>query len=440
MIAIFAFLTLAPIVKGQIISGESVAHDPVYNRYLASDQATGTVWAVDYDGSMTFFASAPPAVKGIMIRNDTAFCAAGTSGLVLFDLENGSEILQISFPGMNNLNDVIGDTSGNVYVSDAQGNKVYKLDLSDLSTELVLDNFDWANGMVFDTVNNRIIICQWISNSPITAINLNDYSTEIVRDDGLYGLDGLAWDVDGNLFVSSQGTGHIYFYDPSFSLPPQAVLYASSGSADIAFNYEDTILAIPNTNSGQLLFVPMRDPDRDLHFEDADNCPQDFNPNQDDADGDNIGDACDECTDTDDDGFGDPEYGANTCDPDYCPDFFDLENADSDGDLIGDSCDNCIGVYNPDQTDNDEDGYGDVCDICGDANGDLSVNIGDVVFIGNHVFRNGECTTNPPIGCAPEPYEAGDVNCDGDVNIGDAVYLGNVIFRPGSPEPCMLCK
>jgi hypothetical protein len=78
--------------------------------------------------------------------------------------------------------------------------------------------------------------------------------------------------------------------------------------------------------------------------------------------------------------------------------------------------------------------------ICGDANGDEGVNIGDVVFLANHVFRESECTVNPPIGCPPEPYEAGDVNCDGSVNIGDAVYLGNVIFRPGSPGPCAACS
>jgi putative hemolysin len=77
--------------------------------------------------------------------------------------------------------------------------------------------------------------------------------------------------------------------------------------------------------------------------------------------------------------------------------------------------------------------------LCGDANGDEGVNIGDVVYIANHVFRNGECVINPPIGCPPDPYETGDVNCDEAVNIGDAVYLGNVIFYPGSPDPCAIC-
>jgi hypothetical protein len=64
--------------------------------------------------------------------------------------------------------------------------------------------------------------------------------------------------------------------------------------------------------------------------------------------------------------------------------------------------------------------------ICGNANGDATVNIGDAVFIINYVFRGGP---------APAPTQAADANCDGHVNVGDAVYLVNYIFR-GGPAPC----
>jgi hypothetical protein len=69
----------------------------------------------------------------------------------------------------------------------------------------------------------------------------------------------------------------------------------------------------------------------------------------------------------------------------------------------------------------------DVCGyVCGDANGDGNLNIGDAVFVINYVFRGGP---------APAPVYAGDANCDGKVNVGDAVYMVNYIFR-GGPAPC----
>lgn len=64
--------------------------------------------------------------------------------------------------------------------------------------------------------------------------------------------------------------------------------------------------------------------------------------------------------------------------------------------------------------------------LCGDANGDTKVNVGDAVFIVNYVFRGGP---------APDPLASADVNLDGKVNIGDAVYLVNYVFR-GGPAPC----
>ncbi len=65
--------------------------------------------------------------------------------------------------------------------------------------------------------------------------------------------------------------------------------------------------------------------------------------------------------------------------------------------------------------------------ICGDANGDKAVNVGDAVYVINYVFKGG---------AAPTPAAAGDGNCDGATNVGDAVYVINFIFRGGSPPCC----
>jgi hypothetical protein len=62
----------------------------------------------------------------------------------------------------------------------------------------------------------------------------------------------------------------------------------------------------------------------------------------------------------------------------------------------------------------------------GDANGDGTIGIDDVVYIVNYLYKDGS---------APIPSIAGDVNCDDIVDIGDIVYLINFLFKNGDP-PC----
>jgi hypothetical protein len=65
--------------------------------------------------------------------------------------------------------------------------------------------------------------------------------------------------------------------------------------------------------------------------------------------------------------------------------------------------------------------------IPGDANGDLIVNSGDVVYLINYLYKGGD---------APIPEEAGDATCDSQVDAGDVVYLINYLFKAGPPPGC----
>jgi len=65
--------------------------------------------------------------------------------------------------------------------------------------------------------------------------------------------------------------------------------------------------------------------------------------------------------------------------------------------------------------------------VVGDANGDLSIDIGDAVEIINYIFKEGP---------APEPLEAADADCSTSVNIGDIVHIVSYIFRGGPPPGC----
>ena len=149
------------------------------------------------------------------------------------------------------------------------------------------------------------------------------------------------------------------------------------------------------------------DSDGDEIGDACDNCPDDYNPSQEDSDYDLVGDSCDNCIDV--------------SNPDQ---------ADRDNDGVGDTCDNCPDDYNPDQLDSDGDNIGDACDfLCGDVNGSGGVDVDDVVYLIAYIFSGGP---------EPDPYESGDVDCKGNVDVDDVVYLINYIFS-GGPEPCADC-
>ena len=136
----------------------------------------------------------------------------------------------------------------------------------------------------------------------------------------------------------------------------------------------------PTDSNPACVGCPIGDADGDGVCDDGDNCPtlNMTTTNQADTDGDcppmlgvgiNCGNACDPCTDTDGDGFGNPGFVAIApcLGVDNCPNIPNPGQVDTDFDLIGDACDNCPLHPNALQTDWDKDGIGNVCDpvICG---------------------------------------------------------------------------
>ena len=125
------------------------------------------------------------------------------------------------------------------------------------------------------------------------------------------------------------------------------------------------------------------DDDLDGYGNDCDNCPQHYNPTQDDMDGDGIGDDCD---------------------------------PDADGDGFDNTADNCPWVYNPNQEDCDHNGIGDCCDCIGDTDCDSDVDLSDLAALLAYY-------SDTPPGAT---YAMGDLNDDDDVDIQDLALLLSV--------------
>jgi sugar lactone lactonase YvrE len=65
--------------------------------------------------------------------------------------------------------------------------------------------------------------------------------------------------------------------------------------------------------------------------------------------------------------------------------------------------------------------------VCGDANGDSKINLLDISYIINALYRGGP---------KPNPLQAADVNHDGKMNLLDISYIINFLYHSGSAPSC----
>jgi N-acetylneuraminic acid mutarotase len=237
-------------------------------------------------------------------------------------------------------------------------------------------------------------------------------------DGGFYTNAGLRFDTQSNTWQSTSQLGAPSPRTPAFRATADGIVLLAGGGTQYS-----------RRDGGR--YVINLDRDGDAIPELCDNCPGLGNAGQDDADADNLGDACDTCTDLDGDTLGDPGFPVNTCGLDNCPSNanptqtdFDVDGAgdacdsctDTDGDAFGNpgfpantcAADNCPSAPNPSQADFDVDGAGDACDSCTDTDGDAFGNPG---FPGN-ACANDNCPSTPNASQADFDVDGAGDACD----------------------------
>lgn len=434
---VFILIALYQIAGAQnfLRQPESIVFDSLHNRYLVSNWQDGAIVQIDSNQIQAYFnldLYNQYNVAGLHIVDDTLFAAVNFGlgpKLMAFDLNTGDSLFSVILSEVQLINDITSDTSGFLFITAYFTDKIYKINRGTLAySTFVTAGIDMPNGIVFDAANNQLLVMSEAGlNEPIVIVNLTDSTTSVLVETNILSTDGLAMDQGGRAYFTSWQTDCVYVYDSLYDDEPVSILAGLVNPAGIEYNPHDSVLAVTNFGNNSVSYLTLSDSDNDNIPDPLDNCVNEPNQDQSDIDDDNVGDSCDNClnipnsmqTDSDGDTVGD------VCD--NCMAIPNPDQEDNDNDLDGNVCDNCPDIYNPGQEDTDGDGIGDACEyICGDANGDETINVSDAVNIINYIFVGGD---------PPDPIESGDCNCDAVCNVSDAVWIINYVFVGGN-QPC----
>lgn len=264
---------------------ESVVYDSLYNRYLVSNWANGSIVQIDSNGVQSYFVTGHGSINGIYIAENIVFAGCSTK-VKGFDLATKDTVMDLAIPGAINYNDITADNSGNIYITDFDAKKIIKVNIQTHAYSIFVDGLTRnPNGILFDEPNNRLLLCSFGYNIPILAISLEDSSVSVVANTSLGQCDGFTKDRFGYYYISSWLTTSVYKFDSTFSNPPELFYSNPAAPVDISYNSIDDVLAVPLMYANAVVFLPVtpvsvekEEGDLLQKFELNQNYPNPFNP------------------------------------------------------------------------------------------------------------------------------------------------------------------
>lgn len=252
VVVLFIAYTSATSLGAQYSGPESVEYDPVGDRYFVSNTQTRIIKVRDQAGVVSDFSAVlPNAPYGLEIMGEVLYACAG-NGVRGFSLATGTQVYQrdlgASFP-----NGIATDGQF-LYITDFSSNprRVIKVDpVADSHSTLVPNTGGQPNGIVWDALEERLVVVFWGSNAPIKAYDrVTGAETVLVSNSGVGSVDGITIDCDGNFLIASWNPARITRFPPTFD---QAGVNLNvpglNNPADIDFDLTNLKLCIPNSGN-----------------------------------------------------------------------------------------------------------------------------------------------------------------------------------------------
>jgi len=207
LIAILTLIFLKVFVWGfgpQLDKPESIAFDPVGNRFLISNVGSGSIIAMDENGKFhKYMHKAFTAPKGLSLKDDMLYVVDPTEVHVV-DVSQASIIDTYKIEGSVALNDIAIDEHGMLYITDMVANAVFIYNPIDRSQVRVSNPLlQSPNGIIYDRPRWQMLIVNYADQSAILSLDIRDQKLSVFMDTVYSNLDGIAIDDLGRIYFSS---------------------------------------------------------------------------------------------------------------------------------------------------------------------------------------------------------------------------------------------
>ncbi len=223
-------------VVGGLNFPEGPAWDGNGSLYVSSCYG-GYITKITKDSTFTFLeASNDPftlkQTNGLTFdRNGNLYaCDYGIGAILKISIDGKTELYASGYNGekFNRPNDLAFDNNGNLYITDPKSydkNKpdgiVYRIDNKTKYVTIAADSIAYSNGIAFSADGKYAFVCE-SANHRILKFEINNNGSFSKRQvfatlpDG--DPDGIAIDIEGNLYVANFGSGRIYILNPDGSV------------------------------------------------------------------------------------------------------------------------------------------------------------------------------------------------------------------------------
>ncbi len=183
---------------------ESIVFDEINERYLISNVGSGSIAVMDMKGKIQpFIDSGMTNPRGLFLKHPYLYVADNTV-IHAIDLMNKRIVATYPIEGSVMLNDIAGDGSGSLYVTDTEANCLFIFNpdskgLQKISNPLLIK----PNGLVYDSPRHQMLIVGAGNQASILIYDIRSQEISTFKETVYSQLDGIAIDDLGRIFFSS---------------------------------------------------------------------------------------------------------------------------------------------------------------------------------------------------------------------------------------------